>query len=91
MLLHVPSPHTRVVRSYGLYHRSHAADLALFRLHLGQPAVEEPVKLDWQTYCAQRGDVHPERCPRCGQLLMFSAIIPRGGAPPGRRCVERDA
>jgi hypothetical protein len=91
VLLHVPAPHTQVVRFYGLYHHSHAADLARCRLQLGQPPVEEPVKLDWQTYCAQRGDAHPERCPTCGQLLVFTAIIPRGGAPPVGRCGERAA
>jgi ABC-type transport system substrate-binding protein len=43
-----------------------------------------PVVLDWQTVCAQRGDVHPERCPVCGQLLVCTGVIPRGGAyPPG--------
>jgi hypothetical protein len=91
VLLHVPAPHTQVVRTYGLYHHTKAADLARCRLQLGQPPVEAPVKLDWQTYCAQRGDAHPERCPTCGQLLVFTAIIPRGGAPPARRCGERAA
>jgi hypothetical protein len=41
-----------------------------------------PVVLDWQTACAQRGDAHPERCPVCGQLLVCTGIIARGGAPP---------
>jgi hypothetical protein len=91
VLLHVPVPHTQVVRCYGLYHHSRAADLARCRAHLGQLPIEEPVKLDWQTYCAQRGDAHPERCPTCGQLLVFTAIIPRGGAPPAMRCGERAA
>jgi len=38
--------------------------------------------LDWQTVCAQRGEAHPERCPTCGQRLVCTAVIPRGGAPP---------
>ena len=42
-------------------------------------AVPEP--LVWQTACAQRGDAHPERCPVCGQLLVCTEVIPRGGAP----------
>jgi hypothetical protein len=91
VLLHVPLPHTQVVRCYGLYHHSQAADLARCRAHLGQPPVEAPVKLDWQTYCAQRGEAHPERCPTCGQLLVFTAIIPRGGAPPAECFGERAA
>ena len=82
-LLHVPTPQTRVVRSYGLYHPSPAEALAGCRAALGQPPVEVPAALDWQTVCAQRGDLHPERCPACGQLLVCTGIIPRGGAPPG--------
>jgi hypothetical protein len=81
-LRHVPMPQTRVVRSYGLYHPSHAAALAVCRAELGQPPLEAPAALDWQTVCAQRGEAHPERCPTCGQLLVCTGVIPRGGAPP---------
>ena len=81
-LLHVPMPQTRVVRSYGLYHSPQTAGLALCRTALGQPPVVVPVGLDWQTVCAQRGEAHPERCPTCGQLLVCTGVIPRGGAPP---------
>jgi hypothetical protein len=81
-LLHVPGPHTRVVRSYGLYHHAYTAALAHCRAALGQPPVEPPPDLDWQTVCAQRGDAHPEQCPTCGQLLVCTGVIPRGGAPP---------
>ena len=81
-LLHVPVPQTRGVRSYGLYHPSHAAALAVCRAELGQPPMEAPAALDWQTVCAQRGDAHPERCPTCGQRLVCTGVIPRGGAPP---------
>ena len=58
-LLHVPVPQTRVVRSYGLYHPTHTAALAVCRAALGQPPVEAPAALDWQTVCAQRGEAHP--------------------------------
>jgi hypothetical protein len=81
-LLHVPVPQTRVVRAYGLYHPSHAAALAACRTALGQAPLEVPRCLDWQTVCAQRGEGHPERCPTCGQRLVCTGIIPRGGAPP---------
>ena len=81
-LRHVPVPQTRVVRAYGLYHPTQAEALAMCRAALGQPPVEAPVALDWQTVCAQRGDAHPERCPACGQLLVCTGVIPRGGAPP---------
>ena len=90
-LLHVPMPQTRVVRSYGLYHPSHAAALAVCRAALGQPPLEVPAALDWQTVCAQRGDAHPERCPTCGQRLVCTGVIPRGGAPPLLLAGERAA
>jgi hypothetical protein len=81
-LLHVPGPPTRVVRSYGLYHHAHTEALAHCRATLGQPPVESPPDLDWQSVCAQRGAAHPEQCPTCGQLLVCTGVIPRGGAPP---------
>jgi Putative transposase/Transposase zinc-binding domain len=81
-LLHVPVSQSRVVRSYGLYHHTSTAALTCCRTQLGQPPVVMPVTLDWQTACAQRGDMHPERCPACGQQLVCMGIIPRGGAPP---------
>jgi putative transposase/transposase-like zinc-binding protein len=90
-LLHVPVPQTRVVRSYGLYHHAHPEALAHCRAALGQPPVEPPPALDWQTVCAQRGEGHPERCPTCGQLLVCTGVIPRGGAPPPIRAGERAA
>jgi hypothetical protein len=90
-LLHVPVPQTRVVRSYGLYHPTQAAALAVGRAALGQPPVETPAVLDWQTICAQRGDLHPECCPTCGQRLVCTGVIPRGGAPPCIPAEERAA
>jgi hypothetical protein len=90
-LRHVPVPQTRVARSYGLYHSTHAEALAVCRAHLGQPPIVTPAPVDWQTVCAQRGDVHPERCPTCGQLLVCTGVIPRGGAPPPALAGERAA
>jgi hypothetical protein len=90
-LLHVPVPQTRVVRSYGLYHPTQAEALAVCRTALGQPPVETPVPLTWQTVCAPRGEAHPERCPTCGPLLVCTGVIPRGGAPPPVRAGERAA
>jgi Putative transposase len=90
-LLPGPMPQTRVVRSYGRYHPSHAAALAVCRAACGQPPMEAPAALDWQTVCAQRGDAHPERCPTCGQRLVCTSVIPRGGAPPPVRAEERAA
>jgi hypothetical protein len=90
-LLHVPVPQTHVVRCYGLYQQTHAKPLAVCRTALGQAPMEVPVCLDWQTRCAQRGEAHPERCPACGQLLVCTGVIPRGGAPPPVRAGERAA
>ena len=90
-LLHVPVPQTRVVRCYGLYHHTYAEALAICRTALGQAPVEVPMCLDWQTVCAQRGEGHPERCPTCGQLLVCTGVIPRGGAPPPVLARERAA
>ena len=87
-LLHVPAPQSRVVRCYGLYHHTHAEALGHCRAQVGQPPVVIPVALDWQTACAQRGDMHPERCPTCGQRLVCTGVIPRGGAPPPVRAGE---
>jgi hypothetical protein len=90
-LLPVPAPQARVVRCYGLYHHTHVEALAVCRAHLGQPPVEVPVWVDWQTVCARRDDTHPERCPTCGQLLVCTGVIPRGGAPPSALARERAA
>src|SRR5262245_3254172 len=90
-LLHVPVPQTRVVRSYGLYHPTQAEALAVCRAPLGQPPVKGPLPLAWQTVCAQRGALHPECCPTCGQLLVCTGVIPRGGAPPLAPCREQAA
>ncbi len=91
LLQHVPVPQTRVVRSYGLYHHTHTEALALCRTQVGQPPVSVPAPLAWQTVCAQRGDVPPERCPTCGQVLVYTGVMPRGGAPPPAQAGERAA
>jgi hypothetical protein len=90
-LLHVPVPQTRVVRSYGLYPPPQVEARAVCRVALGQPPVETPAVSDWQTVCAPRGDLHPERCPTCGQLLVCTGVVPRGGAPPPGHLGERAA
>ena len=90
-LQHVPVPQTRVVRSYGLYHHTYTTALVVCRTALGQPPVEVPACLDWPTVCARRGEAHPERCPACGQVLVCTGVIPRGGAPPSGLARERAA
>ena len=85
------APTPRAVRSYGLSHPAHTEALTGCRAALGQPPVEPPTDLDWHTMCAQRGDAHPEQCPTCGQLLVCTGVIPRGGAPPPVLTRERAA
>jgi hypothetical protein len=75
-LLHVPPPGLQVVRSYGLYAPAKGAALAQGRQALGPAPLETPPALDWQTYCAQQGPQHPERCPACGQRLLRTATVP---------------
>jgi len=102
-LLHVPPPGLQVVRAYGLYAPSKRAALARGRQLLGQGPLATPPALDWQTYCAQRGERHPECCPVCGQRLLRTATLPpdrtprrpglwpRPGAPPGPVPARREA
>jgi hypothetical protein len=89
--LHVPAPRTQGVRCYGLYHHTQSAGLSRCRAALGQGPVEEPEEMGGQEYGAQRGEAHPERCPRGGQLLVCTRIIARSGAPPETRSGERAA
>jgi hypothetical protein len=74
-LLHVPPPGFPVVRAYGLYAPAQRATLVQCRQALGQAPVTLPQTLDWQTYCAQQGAQHPERCPVCGQRLIRTATV----------------
>ena len=71
----MPPPGLQVVRAYGLYAPSKGAALAQARQGLGQAPVTVPQPLDWQTYCAQQGTQHPERCPVCGQRLIRTATV----------------
>jgi hypothetical protein len=77
-------PRPRRGRCDGLSHHAHAEGLARWRAVRGPLPVEPPVRLDWQTACAQRGEALPEQCPTCGQRLVCTGVMPRGGAPPVR-------
>jgi hypothetical protein len=74
-LLHVPPPGLQVVRAYGLYAPTKRAALTQGRQALGQAPLEPSPALDWQTYCAQQGERHPECCPVCGQRLICTATL----------------
>ncbi len=91
VLQHVAPPGTQVVRWWGLYHGGQAEALAGCRRQLGQAPVVIPSRVAWQTVCGQRGEAHPERCPSCGQVLVCSGVIARGGAGPPARMEEEEA
>jgi hypothetical protein len=76
-LLHVPEPHTKVVRSYGLYAPTARDALSSCRAAFGQNTVNESEVVDWQGFCETKGDEHPERCPICGCRLIRVMEIPR--------------
>ncbi len=80
-LLHVPPPGLAVVRSYGLYAPAKREAVAPCRQALGQAPLAPPPTLDWQTFCAQQGPQHPERCPVCGQRLLRTAVVVPVRAP----------
>lgn len=83
-LLHVPEPGTKVVRGYGLYAPTKREALAVCRAQLGQGPVVQPPVLNWQAYCQDRGDAHPERCPVCGRRLVCLGLLPPSRMPqPG--------
>ena len=74
-LLHVPEPNTKVVRYYGLYAPTQKADLDICRKQLNQEPLFDTEFLDWQTYCKERGEQHPELCPICGKRLIMISVI----------------
>lgn len=75
-LLHVPAPKSQSVRYYGLYAPSKKDVLDKCREMFGQLPVKETEFLDWQEFCHERGDEHPEVCPQCGKRLVRLEEIP---------------
>jgi hypothetical protein len=64
-LLHVPAPHTKIVRYYGLYATTATEELSLCRSSFGEQSLP-PQEIEWQ---AGRKDNY-DRCPLCGRPLM---------------------
>jgi hypothetical protein len=81
---HVVPSRTQVVRFYGLYHASKADALARLQAELGQVPERVEEKPSWQEVCARQGDLHPERCPVCGEWLVCTGTVARqeGVGPP---------
>lgn len=93
-LLHVPEPHTKVVRSYGLYAPAAKDELSLCRAKFGQAVVTETKVSDWQSYCEGKGYEHPELCPVCGlRLIRLMDIppIPNYTHPPNKEAILKAA
>jgi Putative transposase/Transposase zinc-binding domain len=76
-LLHVPVPHAKRVRSYGLYASGNQDKLDECRKIFGQLPVADTEFLTWHEYCEKRGETHPEQCPICGKRLIILEAIPR--------------
>lgn len=75
LLLHVPEPGHKVVRSYGLFAGSRRADLDRCRQLVGQSPVEEPPVRSWQECVAPFGAANPGICPVCGARLIKREVF----------------
>ncbi|WP_408956136.1 IS91 family transposase [Natroniella sp. ANB-PHB2] len=69
-LLHVPRPHLKVVRHYGLYASCKKEGLNRCRKLLGQDGVKDIENLKWQDYCESEGKNDKSICPECGKKLI---------------------
>ncbi len=67
-LLHVPMPHLKVVRYYGIYASCKRDELNKCRETFGQDEVRDIEKIEWQDYCEEHGKAAV--CPVCGKKLV---------------------
>lgn len=70
-LLHVPAPHTKIIRYYGLYATTAQDALSLCRSFLEPHA---PEGTEWQL---EKRDIYPDHCPACGRPLIRFIDPPR--------------
>jgi hypothetical protein len=83
LLLHVPEPGQRVVRSYGLYHHHYRDALERCRARLPQPVRRRP--------CTAKTTPQPRaenRCRVCGRPVQRRWRLPRTGIPPPHLALE---
>ena len=78
LLNHIPAPHTRTVRHYGLYAHTQAHAREAARGQIEPPPLAEEVAT---CLTVPPAAVVEEICPTCGARVV-DEIIPRGGAPP---------
>lgn len=93
-LLHVPVPHTKVVRSWGLYASTAKEALDHCRALHGQSPVAAVEDVQWQDYCEIQGDEHPELCPVCGRRLtraMELAPLRQYQQPANKDAIQKAA
>jgi hypothetical protein len=80
LLLHVPTPGMRVVRSYGLYHHTHREELEQARVLLGGGQINEDDRQDEGAEAGGRAEVpEPSRCPVCQRELIRTSELQCGG------------
>jgi len=75
VLLHVPEPGQKLVRSYGIFAGSRRPDLNRCREMLGQGPLEETEVRTWQECVSKLGDKDPSRCPVCGARLIQKEVF----------------
>jgi hypothetical protein len=75
VLMHIPEPGLKVVRSYGIFAGSRRADLSRCREILGQGPIEETEVRSWQECVEKLGDQNPGRCPVCGARLIQREVF----------------
>ena len=75
LLLHIPEPGRKVVRSFGLYAGCRRDDLNLCREMLDQEPVQEVKVRKWQDCVSRLGDKDPSRCPVCGARMVQREVI----------------
>ena len=90
LVLHIPLPGMRVVRSYGLYHHSQREKLEQARELLGGGSVGDHGAADGTSAAEESAEEsEPLRCPVCQLELVRGADLARGTwevpswAPPG--------
>ena len=64
-LLHVPAPHTKIIRYYGLYATTATEELSLCRSFFA-PQPPSPEEIEWQP----PRNAYPDRCPVCGSPFV---------------------
>lgn len=75
LMLHVPEPGRKVIRSYGLYAGSRRKGLEQCREILGQGPISEHEVLTWQDCVSKLGVRDRSCCPVCGARLVQREVI----------------